>query len=78
LKEPFTTGPLDPNPRDNNVVEYALTWTDGTLTHTFVGEMTGRLIPYSDLGAILDATIGDSGTGLAAAGVSDPPAVVCP
>ena len=67
-------------PQDNNVVGYTLTWSEGPLQHQFVGETTSRLIPCSDLGATFNVPTqtGDSGLGLAATGVSDPPAVVCP
>ncbi len=67
-------------PQDNNVVGYTLTWSEGPLQHQFVGEATSRLVACSNLSATFDVPTqtGDSGLGLAATGVSDPPAVVCP
>ena len=70
--EPFGPGV----PQDNNVVGYTLTWSEGPLQHQFVGETTSRLIPCSDVGA--DFALGDSGLGLADAGVGDLPIIVCP
>lgn len=74
--EPFGAGV----PQDNNVVGYTLTWSEGSLQHQFVGETTSRLIPCSNLSATFDVPTqtGDSGVGLAAAGVSVPPTIVCP
>lgn len=75
--EPFGAGV----PQDNNVVRYTLTWSEGPLQHQFVGETTSRLISCSNpnLSATFDAPTqtGDSGVGLADAGASDPPAIVC-
>ncbi len=59
--------PLDPpagqvflaGPEDNNVVSYAIFWNSGIQTHNFVGEVTLRMAPYSNLGA----ANGDSGGG---------------
>lgn len=80
----FPTPPCEPFgagiPEDNNIVGYTLTWREAPRQHQFVGETTGRLIPCSNLGATLNVLTkaGDSGLGLAAAGVSDPPpASVC-
>ena len=61
----------EPGPNDLNLIEYSLTWDNGvTRSQVFAGQVTSRAIPYSSLGA----TTADSGTGLAPAGVSDPPA----
>ncbi|MBI2495740.1 MAG: hypothetical protein HYW10_04150 [Candidatus Omnitrophica bacterium] len=70
--------PFDPpDLSDNNAIEYAVTWSEGSRTHTFRGEAIGRAIPYSDVNATLNASIGDSGLGLAPAGISPPPST-CP
>ncbi|MBI3010978.1 MAG: hypothetical protein HYY58_00595 [Candidatus Omnitrophica bacterium] len=65
--------PFAPDLSDNNAIEYVVTWSDGPRTHEFRGEVTSRAIPYSDV----NASNGDSGSGLAPAGVSDPPPA-CP
>ncbi len=52
----FATGP-----EDNNVVSYTVSWNDGTRSHGFVGEVTLRAAPYSNL----NTANGDSGEGTA-------------
>ena len=64
---------------DNNAVQYALIWDNGLsgaqqLTHTFGGTVISRAIPYSNV----NAGAGDSGSGLAPAGVGNPPVGSCP
>jgi hypothetical protein len=66
-------------PGDNNLLQYAVTWDNQLAaprnrTHTFSGWVMGRAIPYSDV----NTTATQSGSGLAPAVVSPPPAVVCP
>lgn len=58
---------------DNNLLGYTLVWTDGVRSHQFSGQVTSRAIAYSNL----NTSTSDSGTGLAAPGVSNPPAM-CP
>ena len=62
--------PFSPATTDNNVLAYELDWDDGRgRTHVFRSEVTRRVGAYADV----NASGGDSGTGLAPAGVSDPP-----
>ena len=55
------TGDGAPDPQDNNIIEYQVTWDNGTgQSRTFRGEVTSRAIPYSDV----SIATGDSGAGL--------------
>ncbi len=80
--EPPGGDPFAPDPADNNTVEFALEW-DNQLTgldrrrHEFRQEVTSRNISYTDMNANLAPGNGDSGTGLAPAGISNPPSP-CP
>lgn len=47
-------------PEDNNVIEFTLTWTEAARSQAFIGEVTSRHIPYSDI----QAGVTDSGQGL--------------
>lgn len=58
----------DPPVQDNNVLELTLISTSGA---TLTGEVTIRAGAYTNLGA---TAAGDSGTGLAPAGIANPPA----
>ena len=65
---------------DSNTLRYSLLWDNGLagaqrLTHTFSGQITSRAIPYSNV----NSGAGDSGSGMAPPGVSDPPiGLTCP
>ena len=65
-------------PEDNNLMTYALTLANGGRTHTFRGSVTIRDGVYSDLNTSPAGRLGDSGSGLAAAGVDDVPPGSCP
>ena len=59
---------------DNNLLQYTVTWDNGlpgprNRTQTFTGQVTSRAIPYSDV----NAAAGDSGWGLDAGGLNNPP-----
>lgn len=62
--EVFSAGP-----EDNNMLEYAVAWSDGTRSHTFRSTVAIRAAAYTDL----NADAGDSGSGLLPAGMLDPP-----
>ena len=63
-------------PADTNLVSYFIRWSNGATparTHEFQGTVALRAVPYSDVNA--GATHeGDSGIGLASAGITPPPA----
>ena len=68
--EPFPGG------EDNNLVEFALVWSDGARTQRFPGLVTLRAAAYTDLSAGAGGP-GDSGFGLAPPGVDDVPPPPC-
>ena len=75
---------FDPANPDNNVVQYDLIWDNGPIgpgnpvnkTHLFTGQVTSRAIAYTNVNAVLTTgplSYGDSGSGLAPVGSSNPP-----
>jgi len=80
--EPFPPPPT-PNPADNNILAFTLTWNDGAsppLTHEFRSTVAARGVAYSDVNAGCGPNPSDpcdSGTGVDPTGVAGPPPL-CP
>ena len=58
---------------DNNLMEYSVTWAAGGKSRNFAGRASSRAVSYSNV----NTTLFDSGSGMAPAGVADPPPA-CP